>query len=216
MPTKQQLVSFIESNPGKVYETLKQRKKFEASVGTSGLVFYVHSTNNDRLQTWTYLDNFLAQFNHIKSLKSADYNLGSRNIAYLLSITYEVLCCPTIDIVDFENKVRELGELNHLPPAKGNERPEKISKEIDTYKRDPAVKLDVLTRADGSCELCGKPAPFIKNSGEPFLEVHHIIPLAETGPDTVENAVGLCPNCHREVHYGVDRDKLTKKLTQRL
>jgi len=34
------------------------------------------------------------------------------------------------------------------------------------------------------------------------LEVHHKVPLAEGGDDTVENAIALCPNCHRHAHYG--------------
>ncbi|HXU34436.1 MAG TPA: HNH endonuclease [Thermoanaerobaculia bacterium] len=34
------------------------------------------------------------------------------------------------------------------------------------------------------------------------MEVHHRIRLAYGGEDTVENAVALCPNCHREAHHG--------------
>jgi 5-methylcytosine-specific restriction protein A len=26
--------------------------------------------------------------------------------------------------------------------------------------------------------------------------------LAEGGEDTVENALALCPNCHRRLHFG--------------
>lgn len=36
----------------------------------------------------------------------------------------------------------------------------------------------------------------------PYLEVHHIIFLAQGGDDTVDNAEALCPNCHRRKHYG--------------
>jgi 5-methylcytosine-specific restriction protein A len=28
--------------------------------------------------------------------------------------------------------------------------------------------------------------------------------LSEGGGDTVDNAVALCPNCHRECHHGGD------------
>jgi 5-methylcytosine-specific restriction protein A len=34
------------------------------------------------------------------------------------------------------------------------------------------------------------------------LEVHHKTPLSARGEDTVENAIALCANCHRELHYG--------------
>ncbi|CAN0604767.1 unnamed protein product, partial [Ectocarpus sp. 12 AP-2014] len=46
-----------------------------------------------------------------------------------------------------------------------------------------------------------------RENGEPFLEVHHIIPLAESGHDAVENTMALCPNCHREAHFGNERQK---------
>ena len=35
---------------------------------------------------------------------------------------------------------------------------------------------------------------------EPFVDVHHIVPQAEGGPDTDDNAAPLCRNCHRR--YG--------------
>jgi 5-methylcytosine-specific restriction endonuclease McrA len=71
------------------------------------------------------------------------------------------------------------------------------------FKRNSDVIAEVLERAKGTCEYCEKAAPFIRKSDKtPFLEVHHKIPLAKGGEDTVENAVALCPNCHREMHYG--------------
>ena len=46
-------------------------------------------------------------------------------------------------------------------------------------------------------------APFNRDSNDTeYLEVHHKLPLAENGDDTVENAIALCPNCHRHAHYG--------------
>lgn len=36
----------------------------------------------------------------------------------------------------------------------------------------------------------------------PYLEVHHKVPLALGGDDTVANATALCPNCHRQNHFG--------------
>jgi len=71
------------------------------------------------------------------------------------------------------------------------------------FDRNPDVVAEMLYLASGKCQRCNNRAPFKKHpSGEPFLEVHHITPLAEDGPDTVENAIALCPNCHRELHYG--------------
>lgn len=71
------------------------------------------------------------------------------------------------------------------------------------FNRNPDVVAAVLLRAQGGCEGCMKPAPFARRSdGSPFLEVHHRKQLAHHGHDTVENALALCPNCHRKEHHG--------------
>lgn len=75
--------------------------------------------------------------------------------------------------------------------------------EVRQFDRNPYVVAEVLIRANGFCEKCKQKAPFIKKSNlQPYLEVHHIIPLSENGDDTVENCLALCPNCHRKEHYG--------------
>lgn len=72
-----------------------------------------------------------------------------------------------------------------------------------TYTRNPDVIAEVLIRASGICEGCKGSAPFTrKSNGTPYLEVHHRVMLANGGDDTVENAIALCPNCHRKQHYG--------------
>ena len=92
-----------------------------------------------------------------------------------------------------------------VPP--GSEHPP--TKEVVTVSvvRDPAVKAWVLVTAKGSCELCTKPAPFEMADGSPYLEVHHVRHLADGGADMVKNAVGVCPTCHRSLHFAVDRDE---------
>lgn len=83
----------------------------------------------------------------------------------------------------------------------GKKTPRKITTSSTQYVRDPQVVAFVEQRANGKCELCGKDAPFLRSDGSPFLEIHHIAPLSENGPDTVHNAAALCPNCHRECHH---------------
>ena len=68
------------------------------------------------------------------------------------------------------------------------------------FERDPSVSALTKRRANGTCELCEQPAPFNKKNGEPFLETHHIIWLAQGGEDSLGNTVALCPNCHRRMH----------------
>jgi 5-methylcytosine-specific restriction endonuclease McrA len=63
------------------------------------------------------------------------------------------------------------------------------------------VRDAVLARAKGYCEFCGAQG-FLKPDGTRYLETHHIIALASDGADRVTNVIGLCPNNHREAHFG--------------
>lgn len=82
-----------------------------------------------------------------------------------------------------------------------------LRKETTTssFERDPLVRRYVLERAKGYCELCGEKG-FITAAGSVYLESHHIQPLSEGGVDGIDNVIALCPNHHREAHYGVDQD----------
>jgi 5-methylcytosine-specific restriction protein A len=82
----------------------------------------------------------------------------------------------------------------------------------EQFERDPRVKAWVLDEARGHCELCVGEAPFRDDDGFPLREVHHIKPLAEGGAHIVENAVALCPNCHRRCHHGQDRNSVALQL----
>ncbi len=67
-------------------------------------------------------------------------------------------------------------------------------------ERDPFVSEHVKRRAKGLCDLCNMPAPFKDKNNKPYLESHHVKWLADGGEDTIDNAVALCPNCHRKMH----------------
>ncbi len=57
------------------------------------------------------------------------------------------------------------------------------------------------------CECCGAKT-FIKQNDEPYLEFHHLIPFSiADGPDHYENIFGICPTCHRKIHYIKDAYK---------
>lgn len=58
-----------------------------------------------------------------------------------------------------------------------------------------AVKLSVKRKAHFACCLC-------RSVG---VELHHIIPQADGGPDTEDNAAPLCPSCHET--YGANPTK---------
>ena len=120
---------------------------------------------------------------------------------------------PVDPSVDFEAKVR-----SKMDEGKAEERPEgKVTPDrrnvlVTLYDQDPSVKAWVIIHANGICESCGRPAPFCVDGGVPFLEVHHVRRLADGGADTIENAVAVCPNCHRELHFGDNRKEMVERL----
>ena len=83
------------------------------------------------------------------------------------------------------------------------------------YIRDARVRAVALKRAAGCCEYCGVPG-FVRTDGAVYLETHHIVPLHEGGPDTVANVICLCPNHHREAHFGADAAALRDAFREQL
>lgn len=95
------------------------------------------------------------------------------------------------------------GEERRKRLAKARRRPLRTQVVSTVFLRNPDVVAEVLCRSSGVCERCKKPAPFQRAAdGIPYLEVHHKKRLVDGGDDTVENAIAVCPNCHREAHYG--------------
>jgi 5-methylcytosine-specific restriction protein A len=123
---------------------------------------------------------------------------------------------PTADVNALSAKVATLRKQAFLTMPPGSKHPQLTIKTTSSYVRDPAVKAWVLKAAKGVCEGCDNPAPFIGNDGLPYLEVHHVMPLASHGSDTTTNAVALCPNCHRRCHYSNDSDEFKLRLYEKI
>lgn len=86
-----------------------------------------------------------------------------------------------------------------------------------TYRlRSEAVRQYVLARASGSCESCDGPAPFTTVGGAPYLEPHHIRRLTDGGPDDPRFMGAVCPNCHREIHHGMNGHRRNSELQIRI
>lgn len=125
------------------------------------------------------------------------------------TVTNKPILDPTLTAVldkfnaDIIKALKESPESRKRFLDKAPKKPERKTVETTIFVRNPYVVAEVLDRARGNCERCKSTAPFLRKSdGSPYLEVHHKIPLSEDGDDTVENAIALCPNCHRELHFG--------------
>lgn len=125
---------------------------------------------------------------------------------------------PELPGATLDEKVQRLLESGKLAEPKGNANPPMKVATSDEFLRNPQVIAWVLQNSNGVCALCESPAPFKNAKGNPYLEVHHVIPLSEKGLDMHTNAVALCPNCHRECHFGEDwaarKEQLYEKVVR--
>jgi 5-methylcytosine-specific restriction enzyme A len=118
---------------------------------------------------------------------------------------------PTIDLQKDKPSLEELKgriEKKDSKPTKG-----KLSTR-EYFIRSQEIIDYAIARANTYCERCNKLAPFINTLDIPYLEVHHIFRLADDGPDAAENVAAICPNCHREAHYGKEKDKIREYLAK--
>jgi len=93
----------------------------------------------------------------------------------------------------------------------GTDSPDRAKTTGWVYARDPRIRAAVMQRANGRCELCSK-LGFKKPDGKRYLESHHIIALANEGADRMTNVIALCPNDHREAHFGKRGAELEKEM----
>lgn len=103
-----------------------------------------------------------------------------------------------------ESEVDPLETLHLLNNQYENILPTVREKKVQTHlDRGSNVTKALKLLLGAKCQICGW-IGFEKNDGDDFIEAHHIIPVSErrAGSLCTENIVLLCPNCHREVHYG--------------
>jgi 5-methylcytosine-specific restriction protein A len=163
-----------------------------------------------RMQNISYVLSIMGR-EWLTGLKPAK-NVGAKVAVEIESLINEVEGRLVPPVVSLEVRTREELKQKVITKPAGNQSPKSTTSAVTQYQRDPTVKAWVLRQANGVCECCGKPAPFQGADGMPFLEVHHVQQLADNGPDTVSNTVAVCPNCHREFHFGLSAKQLAEKL----
>ena len=63
---------------------------------------------------------------------------------------------------------------------------------VREIKRKHKISVRDYLGLTEKCEICG---------WDEIVQIHHIIPRNQGGPDTLENYMGLCPNCHDAHHF---------------
>lgn len=123
---------------------------------------------------------------------------------------------PTSDSDELDKKVTAFLSKGLIGKPAGQSNPKKQQTPQISYERDPLVKAWILQNAKGICELCDQQGPFTDKSGKYFLEAHHVVFLSQGGEDSTENAVALCPNCHKKCHHAPDTDAIRGELRKKI
>jgi|GEM_PF-1019080 len=190
------------------YDSLKS---IPDSVGIK--MFYVHADKYlPRLKASSkkFLEYSIKKTTIRSNMKNA-HSTGT--IAYLNKYLNRNLDNPQYNLLDNEVSKNELQEKKQIKKLSTQKLENIVKKQVTSYQKREVTRVEytrnvylseyVKRLANGICQDCKQPAPFItKSTQEPYLETHHIIPLAEGGEDSIDNMVALCPNCHRERHYG--------------
>jgi 5-methylcytosine-specific restriction protein A len=85
--------------------------------------------------------------------------------------------------------------------------------EQKVWKRSSILRSQALAFANYTCEVNKDHQTFIaENTKRAYMESHHLIPISfqnyfNYSLDIYANIVCLCPTCHRQIHYGLTRDR---------
>jgi len=139
---------------------------------------------------------YTAQYLRVADLAAADITIDIARFVEAVSCFKAVIDEEQIRAMSDAELQRRLATLTA--------KPKKVVIETTAYTRSALVVEFAKRRANGICTLCREPAPFADTRGAPFLECHHIEWLRNGGSDSAENAVALCPNCHRRMHVVKD------------
>jgi hypothetical protein len=182
-------------------------------------VFWAHAKSFDNIDAIVRDDSLWEAFSTAsRSIRLAKRYTNQRNDRQLrhgkvqLSRLLNQDAQPTTDPEEYVRRADRIRVRGQQFPPSGEPHPSAVQMSVRAYNRDPAVRAWALQRSQGRCELCTNEAPFFTEGSAPYLECHHIVTLADGGPDTPSNTAALCPNCHRNLHYGEHRLELQRKL----
>jgi 5-methylcytosine-specific restriction endonuclease McrA len=216
--TPEDLIEFVRIKGKLQLATGKQQKTFTVGISGDGLEYVPSGTKKARSHEFKWLKRVCEKFSQSNSDRPSDYSELTVNASYTLALIrayldekersgYQTPIAAEVYERRFKAEIdrsaNDSSETRRRRLAAACKIPIAALATTRIYLRNPDVVVEVLARANGHCEECNEPAPFVrKHNGTPYLEVHHKRQLADGGEDTVDNAMALCPNCHRREHYG--------------
>lgn len=155
-----------------------------------------------------YLGDHVCEGYHFEPAPDTEGNMRQAIVFHLRPLTAIV---EAIAELDFEPLGDSLAQLRDKALDAANPAPKRNSRTTTAIERSKVICDYVFARASGQCEECGS-APFNRPNGTVYLEAHHIRRLTDGGPDDPRFMIALCPNCHRQAHYGRDAKAFNEQL----
>ena len=144
-----------------------------------------------------------------KEFNTSDTYVFAQGLGFSPEVGLELICFEGGEINSKRSAINDIDDSN------ASDLPNRHQFSGERFERNGKVRVAVIRRANGFCEHCGV-AGFIMPSGRAYLEAHHIISLAKQGPDSLSNVIALCPNDHRQAHFGANWMQLENEFKEKL
>ncbi len=138
----------------------------------------------------------------LDGFQAASFPISAADFSAVMALLNEKL-----DELPSPEREVELSKLAALEEQYLRASPEVKERLSKTIERGPIGGL--VKQATGyKCQVCEalgrNPIAFVKPTGEPYVEAHHVSPvsLREIGSLAASNVMTVCPNHHRQLHYG--------------
>lgn len=140
----------------------------------------------------------------LNGFQASSFPISSRDfhaVMNLLGETLEELPSPS------DQGGTTAGQLAALERKYLHASPEVKTRVSKSIERGPVGGL-VKKLTGFKCQICEAlghhPIGFLKKSGQPYVEAHHVMPVStgEIGSLSASNVMTVCANHHRQLHYG--------------
>ncbi|MFC1860149.1 MrcB family domain-containing protein [Chloroflexota bacterium] len=148
------------------------------------------------------LRNLIGVYRELKGI------LGTQDITKLIGVHREAIATEDEAEDTRYNKNVERAEPKNIPPTPQNIPPHTQQRGRNKWRTDPGIGKASIINCGYQCEIDPNHVTFTsKVTGQNFVEVHHLIPMANQADfsyslDVPANIIPLCPNCHRQLHHG--------------
>lgn len=148
---------------------------------------YIYLNGNTELSPFAPLLDYY----HLKQHGLRSRLMGPQKVSPELSAyIHSVIGTPDISsLLSIDAAQTATHNLRIIAKQHSTNTPRVSTAQVQQIYRDPYIAEYAKRIANGICQLCGCPAPFLDQKGKPYLESHHIQWLSQGGADSIDSTV---------------------------